>query len=116
MVDAVPDNDESTAPVDDTLEATPEPKVVEKVKEKFFVVKSLTAEDLERSVQSGIWATQAHNEAALNAAYQVNLYFCPQTAPLLVLTPSLGCRECISHIFSQQVRRILWLRENGISH
>ncbi|KIV94426.1 hypothetical protein PV10_02193 [Exophiala mesophila] len=71
-VDAVPDNDESTPLVDDTLEATPEPKVAEKVKEKFFVVKSLTAEDLERSVQSGIWATQAHNEAALNAAYQAS--------------------------------------------
>ena len=43
----------------------------EKVKEKYFVVKSLTIEDLERSVQTGVWATQAHNEAALNKAYQV---------------------------------------------
>lgn len=43
----------------------------EKVKEKYFVVKSLTIEDLDRSVQSGVWATQAHNEAALSQAYEV---------------------------------------------
>lgn len=41
-------------------------------KEKFFVVKSLTVEDLERSVSSGIWATQAHNETSLNLAFQVS--------------------------------------------
>lgn len=39
--------------------------------EKFFVVKSLTLEDLELSVKNGIWATQAHNEATLNKAYEV---------------------------------------------
>jgi hypothetical protein len=48
------------------------PASQEKVKEKYFVVKSLTAEDLERSVQSGVWATQAHNEAALSKAYEVS--------------------------------------------
>lgn len=46
--------------------------MVEKVKEKFFVVKSLTVDDLERSVHSGVWATQAHNEAALNKAFEVS--------------------------------------------
>lgn len=40
-------------------------------KDKFFVVKSLTVEDLELSVRNGIWATQIHNEEALNKAYQV---------------------------------------------
>jgi RNA recognition motif-containing protein len=54
---------------------TAEPEQIEKVKEKFFVVKSLTVEDLERSVVSGIWATQAHNENALNTAYQVSERF-----------------------------------------
>lgn len=39
----------------------------------FFIVKSLTVEDLELSARNGIWATQAHNEAALNKAYEVNL-------------------------------------------
>ncbi len=41
-------------------------------KDKFFIVKSLTVEDLDLSVRNGIWATQSHNEDALNKAYQVN--------------------------------------------
>ncbi|EPE31802.1 RNA-binding, RBD [Glarea lozoyensis ATCC 20868] len=40
------------------------------VKDKYFIVKSLTVEDLELSVRNGIWATQSHNEQALNKAYQ----------------------------------------------
>ncbi len=40
-------------------------------KDKFFVVKSLTVEDLESSVKNGIWTTQAHNEVALNKAFAV---------------------------------------------
>ena len=41
-----------------------------KVPEKFFVVKSLTVQDLESSVRNSTWATQSHNENALNRAYQ----------------------------------------------
>ncbi|KAF2769847.1 hypothetical protein EJ03DRAFT_361710 [Teratosphaeria nubilosa] len=41
-----------------------------KVPEKFFVVKSLTVQDLEASVKNGIWATQSHNEETLNRAYE----------------------------------------------
>ena len=48
-------------------------------KDKYFVVKSLTVEDLELSVRNGIWATQSHNEEALNKAYQVCLVF--ESAP-----------------------------------
>jgi hypothetical protein len=40
-------------------------------KDKFFVVKSLTVEDLELSVRNGIWSTQSHNEEALNQAFKV---------------------------------------------
>jgi hypothetical protein len=40
--------------------------------DKFFIVKSLTVEDLELSVRNGIWATQSHNEEALNKAYKVS--------------------------------------------
>ncbi|KAJ9605210.1 hypothetical protein H2200_010600 [Cladophialophora chaetospira] len=67
------DGNEPTV-IDSNVTAEPEP--IEKVKEKFFVVKSLTVEDLERSVVSGIWATQAHNETALNNAHQAaeNVY------------------------------------------
>jgi hypothetical protein len=35
-------------------------------------VKSLTVEDLETSARTGIWATQSHNEAALNKAFEVS--------------------------------------------
>jgi hypothetical protein len=45
-------------------EATPQ-------KDKFFILKSLTVEDLELSVQTGIWATQSHNEESLNKAFKV---------------------------------------------
>ncbi|KAL8657617.1 MAG: hypothetical protein Q9226_001743 [Calogaya cf. arnoldii] len=36
---------------------------------KFFIMKSLTVEDMELSVRNSIWATQAHNEEALNKAF-----------------------------------------------
>jgi YT521-B-like domain len=39
-------------------------------KDKFFIVKSHTVEDLELSIRNGTWATQSHNEAAFNKAYQ----------------------------------------------
>jgi RNA recognition motif-containing protein len=42
-------------------------------KERFFIVKSLTVEDLESSLRHGVWATQKHNEATLNEAYAVGL-------------------------------------------
>lgn len=42
-----------------------------RVVERFFILKSLTTEDLERSVRTGVWATQSHNEGALNKAYKV---------------------------------------------
>jgi len=47
-----------------------------KTEEKFFILKSLTVEDLDASVRTGSWATQSHNEAALNAAYKVSLPDC----------------------------------------
>ncbi|KAL1883893.1 hypothetical protein VTK73DRAFT_7681 [Phialemonium thermophilum] len=39
-------------------------------RDRFFILKSLTVEDLELSVQTGIWATQSHNEEILNKAFQ----------------------------------------------
>lgn len=42
-----------------------------RLKNKFFIVKSLTVEDLEVSVRNSIWATQSHNEDSFNKAYQV---------------------------------------------
>lgn len=39
-------------------------------KDRYFILKSLTEEDLQLSVQTGIWATQSHNEETLNNAFQ----------------------------------------------
>jgi hypothetical protein len=44
------------------------------VPEKYFVVKSLTLQDLEASVHSGVWASQSRNKAALNHAYEVRVF------------------------------------------
>ncbi|KAI2629575.1 hypothetical protein GGR54DRAFT_635757 [Hypoxylon sp. NC1633] len=45
-------------------------------KDKFFILKSLTVEDLELSVRTGVWATQSHNEEVLNNAFKIadNVY------------------------------------------
>ncbi len=43
-------------------------------RDRFFVLKSLTREDLEQSVKTSIWATQSHNEKLLNNAFQVCYY------------------------------------------
>lgn len=40
--------------------------------DRYFIVKSLTLQDLELSLRNGIWATQSHNEDALNKAFEVS--------------------------------------------
>ena len=54
-----------------TTEATGAFSSEQKLPEKFFIIKSLTLQDLEQSVRNGIWATQSHNEQALNRAFEV---------------------------------------------
>lgn len=39
---------------------------------RYFIMKSLTSEDLDTSVREGTWTTQSHNEKTLNEAYQVS--------------------------------------------
>ncbi|KAL2178623.1 YT521-B-like domain-containing protein [Thermothelomyces heterothallicus CBS 202.75] len=41
-------------------------------KDRFFVLKSLTVEDLELSVRTKTWATQSHNEETLNTAFKTS--------------------------------------------
>ncbi|KAL4946898.1 hypothetical protein BDV06DRAFT_2592 [Aspergillus oleicola] len=41
-----------------------------RVPNRYFVLKSLAVEDLEISWQTGIWATQTHNEETLNRAFE----------------------------------------------
>lgn len=54
-----------------------------RVPNRYFIVKSLTVEDLEHSRRSGVWATQSHNEIALNEAYEVSKHPC--TPPFTVI-------------------------------
>ncbi|CAG8566545.1 9410_t:CDS:10 [Ambispora leptoticha] len=37
---------------------------------RYFILKSLTQDDLDISVESGVWATQPHNETFLNKAFK----------------------------------------------
>lgn len=86
---------------------------------KFFILKSLTAEDLELSVRTGIWATQSHNEETLNAAFGVSIRtFGSPTVALSIANVSSHTvlRKCISVLLRKQVRRILWLRPNDIGN
>jgi hypothetical protein len=39
-------------------------------RERYFILKSLTVEDLDLSVKTGVWATQSHNEQMLANAYK----------------------------------------------
>ena len=80
------------------VEEIQEPEPIERVPEKFFIVKSLTMEDLELSAQNGIWATQAHNENALNRAYQVRVLSPLESNTIDSIS---DFRECLSCIFSQ---------------
>jgi hypothetical protein len=40
--------------------------------DRFFILKSLTVDDLELSRRTGIWATQSHNEETLTDAFKVS--------------------------------------------
>jgi hypothetical protein len=66
-----PGNETKIKETDEHIEDTPDTESLKAQKDKFFIVKSLTVEDLELSVRNGIWATQSHNEDSLNKAYQV---------------------------------------------
>ncbi|KAM3415055.1 hypothetical protein BST61_g10190 [Cercospora zeina] len=63
-----PSQQSSPSP-DITDEAGGPPHSDEKVPEKYYIVKSLTSQDLEASVRNGVWATQSHNEKTLNRAF-----------------------------------------------
>ena len=42
-------------------------------KKRYFIIKSLNYHNIEKSIQRGIWATQAMNEPVLNEAFEVGL-------------------------------------------
>lgn len=53
-------------------ERTQDGDVPVKHSDKYFIMKSLTVEDMELSVRNSTWATQSHNEEALNKAFEVS--------------------------------------------
>lgn len=61
--------DAGTGSNQDLTASTGKGSVTERVPEKYFIIKSLTVQDLEASVRNGIWATQNHNEDTLNRAF-----------------------------------------------
>ncbi|KAI1277057.1 YT521-B-like domain-containing protein [Xylaria sp. FL0933] len=61
-------NSSSTQEVGANTKSTPVATGTQQ-KDKFFILKSLTVEDLELSIQNGVWATQSHNEGTLNDAF-----------------------------------------------
>jgi RNA recognition motif-containing protein len=69
-VDGLPDGATTSAAQNNSDEnsGAPDPP------SKYFIVKSLTLQDLELSVRNGIWATQSHNEDVLNKAFRVSTY------------------------------------------
>jgi hypothetical protein len=58
--------------------------------DRYFIVKSLTVEDLELSKQSGIWATQTHNETNLNHAFEVSELFFPSRLCFFLVISTLS--------------------------
>ncbi len=69
-----PDSIAKTEGVSITTQEISSPEEGKLSKDKFFIVKSLTVEDLDLSVRNGIWATQSHNEESLNKAYKVRVH------------------------------------------
>lgn len=70
----MPEGEETALEQDADTRLNLEGVAASEVKDKFFIVKSLTVEDLELSVKNGVWATQSHNEEVLNKAYQVSRF------------------------------------------
>ena len=69
-IESIAQNREVSMKAEELARAGPN---VEDVKrpDKYFIMKSLTVEDMELSLRNSIWATQAHNEDALNKAFEV---------------------------------------------
>ena len=73
-VEAIAQNREISSRADELAQATlsDDSQCQAKVADKYFIMKSLTVEDMELSARNSIWATQAHNEDALNKAFEVS--------------------------------------------
>ena len=61
---------------------------------RYFIMKSLTKEDLTWSVANKVWATQPHNEGILNDAFEVYSF--------THNSDKLDIRKCLSYFQCQQ--------------
>jgi hypothetical protein len=86
-----------------------------RVVDRYFIVKSLTTEDLELSKQSGIWATQSHNEVSMNQAYEVSMMYFHLDPTIADFQYRLDHRLRIFNLLRQQVGRVLWIRPHDVA-
>ena len=84
-----------------------------KVSDKYFVLKSLTVEDMELSVRNSIWATQSHNEDALNKAYEVSNKPRDRWA---AAHNQVDFGKCILDFLGKQVWGVFWRGAHGFAH
>lgn len=74
-VDNSPESPLSVAgaqPLEEPIVKASEDPTLTRVPARYFILKSLTLQDLEISTRTGIWATQTHNEELLSNAYNVS--------------------------------------------
>ena len=70
-IEAIAQNREISSRAEELAQAGSREGGTTKAVDKYFIMKSLTVEDMELSVRNSIWATQSHNEDALNKSFEV---------------------------------------------
>ena len=81
----------TTSPEVDTPQTSQSPLSTTS-KDRYFILKSLSKEDLAWSVTNKVWATQPHNESVLNEAFKVPLS--EVRANFSELGECLSCFQC----------------------
>lgn len=111
-----PDEEDTGAAKD--VEAVREQQTGQGSKDRYFIVKSLTTQDLDTSLRTGIWATQSHNESVLNDAFKVSQSLAGHERKHQRWGSHVDKRtECgprLPRFLRQQIRELLWLRSHGL--
>lgn len=74
-----------------------------KINDKYFIMKSLTVEDIQLSIRNSIWATQSHNEDSLNKAYEVSIESIKSAFLIGMLIFITDYGICLPDLFRQQI-------------
>lgn len=75
------------------------PEIRTASRDRFFICKSLTVEDLLASVRLGIWDTQSHNQAVFNDAFRVSIIV--TLLKVCVTNFHADKRKCIPYFLSK---------------